>query len=105
MTPQTVDAYNGSLRDIVFPAAILQAPGFDPVADSAVNYGAAGWGAAHELTHGFDTAGRTIDAKGALRDWWTNRMPANSRHALRCLARSTRRTNPCQGYTSTPISP
>jgi putative endopeptidase len=71
MTPQTVDAYNGSLRDIVFPAAILQAPGFDANADAAVNYGAAGWGAAHELTHGFDDAGRTIDAQGALRDWWT----------------------------------
>jgi putative endopeptidase len=71
MTPQTVDAYNGLLRDIVFPAAILQAPGFDANADSAVNYGAAGWGAAHELTHGFDDAGSTIDANGALRDWWT----------------------------------
>jgi putative endopeptidase len=71
MTPQTVDAYNGSLRDIVFPAAILQPPGFDANADSAVNYGAAGWGAAHELTHGFDDFGRTVDTKGALRDWWT----------------------------------
>jgi len=71
MTPQTVDAYNGTLRDIVFPAAILGPPGFDVHADPAVNYGAAGWGAAHELTHGFDDAGRTIDAKGALRDWWT----------------------------------
>jgi putative endopeptidase len=71
MTPQTVDAYNGNLRDIVFPAAILQPPGFDANADPAVNYGAAGWGAAHELTHGFDDSGRTVDAKGALRDWWT----------------------------------
>ncbi|HMD58251.1 MAG TPA: M13 family metallopeptidase, partial [Steroidobacteraceae bacterium] len=71
MTPQTVDAYNGGLRDIVFPAAILQPPGFDPYADAAVNYGAAGWGAAHELTHGFDDEGRTVDAHGALRDWWT----------------------------------
>jgi putative endopeptidase len=71
MTPQTVDAYNGTLRDIVFPAAILQPPAFDAHADPAVNYGAAGWGAAHELTHGFDDAGRTVDAKGALRDWWT----------------------------------
>jgi putative endopeptidase len=70
MTPQTVDAYNGTLRDIVFPAAILQPPGFDANADPAVNYGAAGWGAAHELTHGFDDAGRTVDAEGALRDWW-----------------------------------
>jgi putative endopeptidase len=71
MTPQTVDAYNGTLRDIVFPAAVLQPPAFDPHADPAVNYGAAGWGAAHELTHGFDDMGRTVDAKGALRDWWT----------------------------------
>jgi putative endopeptidase len=76
MTPQTVDAYNGTLRDIVFPAAILQPPAFDANADPAVNYGAAGWGAAHELTHGFDDAGRTVDAKGALRDWWT---PADAR--------------------------
>jgi putative endopeptidase len=76
MTPQTVDAYNGNLRDIVFPAAILQPPGFDANADPAVNYGAAGWGAAHELTHGFDDVGRTVDAKGALRDWWT---PADAR--------------------------
>ncbi|MGO4467784.1 M13 family metallopeptidase [Pseudoduganella sp. RAF53_2] len=71
MTPQTNDAYNGSLRDIVFPAAILQAPIFDPNADPAINYGAAGGVIGHELTHGFDDEGRTIDADGALRDWWT----------------------------------
>ena len=71
MTPQTVDAYNGSLRDIVFPAAILQPPEFDPAADDAVNYGAIGGVIGHELTHGFDDQGRAIDAAGALRDWWT----------------------------------
>jgi putative endopeptidase len=71
MTPQTVDAYNGSLRDIVFPAAILQAPDFDPAADQAVNYGGIGAIIGHELTHGFDDQGRAIDASGALRDWWT----------------------------------
>ncbi|HVO00021.1 MAG TPA: M13-type metalloendopeptidase [Steroidobacteraceae bacterium] len=71
MTPQTVDAYNGSLRDIVFPAAILQAPEFDPEADAAVNYGSIGSTIGHELTHGFDDEGRTLDASGALRDWWT----------------------------------
>jgi len=71
MTPQTVDAYNGSLRDIIFPAAILQAPNFDPNADLAVNYGAIGAVIGHEMTHGFDDQGRTIDATGALRDWWT----------------------------------
>lgn len=71
MTPQTNDAYNGTLRDIVFPAAILQPPVFDPNADPAVNYGAIGAVIGHELTHGFDDEGRKIDAAGALRDWWT----------------------------------
>ena len=71
MTPQTNDAYNGTLRDIVFPAGILQAPIFDPDADPAVNYGAIGGVIGHELTHGFDDQGRKIDADGALRDWWT----------------------------------
>ncbi|MFI4868104.1 MAG: M13 family metallopeptidase [Steroidobacterales bacterium] len=72
LTPQTVDAYNGSLRDIVFPAAILQAPYFDPGADAAVNFGAIGAVIGHELTHGFDDQGRTLDAGGALHDWWTD---------------------------------
>ncbi len=71
MTPQTNDAYNGSLRDIVFPAGILQPPVFDPNADAAINYGAVGGIIGHELTHGFDDQGRKIDADGALRDWWT----------------------------------
>ena len=71
MTPQTNDAYNGSLRDIVFPSGILQPPMFDPAADPAVNYGAIGGVIGHELTHGFDDEGRKLDASGALRDWWT----------------------------------
>jgi putative endopeptidase len=71
MTPQTNDAYNGSLRDIVFPAGILQAPIFDAGADPAINYGAIGGVIGHEMTHGFDDQGRHIDASGALRDWWT----------------------------------
>jgi putative endopeptidase len=73
MTPQTNDAYNGTLRDIVFPAGILQPPIFDPNADPAINYGAAGAVIGHELTHGFDDQGRKIDAAGALRDWWTDK--------------------------------
>ena len=73
MTPQTNDAYNGSLRDIVFPAGILQPPIFDPEADPAINYGAAGGVIGHELTHGFDDQGRKIDASGTLRDWWTKK--------------------------------
>jgi putative endopeptidase len=71
MTPQTNDAYNGALRDIVFPAGILQAPLFDANADPAINYGAIGGVIGHELTHGFDDEGRHLDAAGALRDWWT----------------------------------
>ena len=71
MTPQTNDAYNGSLRDIVFPAGILQPPMFDPAADPAINYGAIGAVIGHELTHGFDDEGRKLDASGQLRDWWT----------------------------------
>jgi len=71
MTPQTNDAYNGSLRDIAFPAGILQAPMFDAAADPAINYGAIGGVIGHELTHGFDDQGRKIDVDGALRDWWT----------------------------------
>ena len=70
MTPQTNDAYNGSLIDIVFPAVILQPPIFDPSADPAVNYGAVGGVIGHELTHGFDDQGRKYDSKGTLRDWW-----------------------------------
>ena len=71
MTPQTNDAYNGSLIDIVFPAVILQPPIFDPDADPAINYGAVGGVIGHELTHGFDDQGRKYDSQGRLRDWWT----------------------------------
>ena len=72
MSPATVDAYNGGLENkIVFPAGILQPPFFDPKADLAVNYGAAGAIIGHEIMHGFDDQGRKIDENGAVRDWWT----------------------------------
>jgi putative endopeptidase len=72
MTPQTVNAYYNSVRnEIVFPAAILQAPFFDPNADPAVNYGGIGAVIGHEITHGFDDQGRKTDGDGVLRDWWT----------------------------------
>ena len=71
MTPQTVNAYyNPVFNEIVFPAAILQAPFFDPLADAAVNYGAIGVVIAHEMSHGFDDQGRKSDGAGVLRDWW-----------------------------------
>jgi putative endopeptidase len=71
MTPQTVNAYYASTKnEIVFPAAILQPPFFDPKADPAVNYGAIGGVIGHEITHGFDDQGRKSDGDGMLRDWW-----------------------------------
>ena len=72
MTPQTVNAYYQSTNnEIVFPAAILQPPFFDPKADDAVNYGAIGAVIGHEIGHGFDDQGRKSDGAGNLTDWWT----------------------------------
>ncbi|MBC7769885.1 MAG: M13 family metallopeptidase [Phycisphaerales bacterium] len=72
MTPQTVNAYyNPVFNEIVFPAAILQAPFFDAKADPAVNYGAIGGVIGHEMGHGFDDQGAKSDAQGVLRDWWS----------------------------------
>ena len=72
MTPQTVNAYYTPVKnEIVFPAAILQPPFFDPKADPAVNYGGIGAVIGHEITHGFDDQGRKSDGTGMLRDWWT----------------------------------
>ncbi|HET7230385.1 MAG TPA: M13 family metallopeptidase [Longimicrobium sp.] len=72
MTPQTVNAYyNASNNEIVFPAAILQPPYFDPKADDAVNYGGIVAVIGHEVSHAFDDQGRKSDGAGNLRDWWT----------------------------------
>jgi putative endopeptidase len=72
MTPQTVNAYyNYANNEIVFPAAILQPPFFDPHADMAVNFGGIGGVIGHEMTHGFDDQGRKSDGDGVLTDWWT----------------------------------
>jgi len=72
MTPQQINAYYNPLNnEIVFPAAILQPPFFDPNADAAVNYGAIGAVIGHEMGHGFDDQGRKFGPKGAMQDWWT----------------------------------
>ncbi len=72
MTPMTVNAYaNFGMVEIVFPAAILQPPVFDPKADPAVNYGGIGAVIGHELSHHFDDQGSKFDAHGQLTDWWT----------------------------------
>lgn len=73
MLPQTVNAYyNSTKNEIVFPAAILQQPFFGISADPAVNYGAIGGVIGHEIGHGFDDQGSKSDAKGELRNWWTD---------------------------------
>lgn len=73
MTPQTVNAYyNPGMNEIVFPAAILQPPFFDPDADDAANYGGIGAVIGHEIGHGFDDQGAKYDGDGNLVDWWTD---------------------------------
>lgn len=72
MTPMTVNAYaNFGMNEIVFPAAILQPPFFDPNADPAVNYGGIGAVIGHEISHHFDDQGAKYDENGRLADWWT----------------------------------
>ena len=72
MTPQTVNAYyNAGMNEIVFPAAILQDPFFDPDRDEAANYGAIGAVIGHEVGHGFDDQGSKFDGDGRLTDWWS----------------------------------
>ena len=78
MTPQTVNAYyNSTFNEIVFPAAILQAPFFDLNADPAVNYGGIGAVIGHEMGHGFDDQGSKSDFAGIQRNWWTDADRAN----------------------------
>jgi putative endopeptidase len=73
MSPQTVNAYYNPLKnEIVFPAAILQPPFFDPKADPALNYGGIGAVIGHEIMHGFDDQGSQFDATGANANWWTD---------------------------------
>ena len=78
MTPQTVNAVEMPLNNALnFPAAILQAPFFDPAAPAAANYGAIGSVIGHEISHTFDSEGSDFDAEGRVRDWWT---PADRAH-------------------------
>ena len=84
MTPQTVNAYyNATGNEIVFPAAYLQPPYFNPRADDAVNYGAIGATIGHEIGHGFDDHGSRYDGTGALNNWWSDA----DRHTFEALTR------------------
>lgn len=72
MTPQTINAYyDPSNNEIVFPAAILQPPFYNPEADDAVNIGAIGFVIAHEISHAFDANGSKYDEYGNYNEWWT----------------------------------
>jgi len=78
MTPPTINAYyNPPFNEIVFPAAILQPPFFDPGADDAVNYGGIGAVIGHEISHGFDDQGSKYNGKGVFENWWTKQDRAN----------------------------
>nr|WP_274922083.1 M13 family metallopeptidase [Providencia sp. G1(2023)] len=86
MTPQTVNAYfNPVQNEIVFPAAILQAPFFDPNVDPAYNYGAIGAVIGHEMGHGFDDQGSLYDGTGQLRNWWSDSAKEHFKQKLRSL--------------------
>ncbi|HKO58581.1 MAG TPA: M13 family metallopeptidase, partial [Thermoanaerobaculia bacterium] len=88
MTPPTINAYNnGSLNEIVFPAGILQWPFFDPNMDDAFNYGAIGSVIGHEITHGFDDEGSQYDARGNLRNWWTEEDKKKFEERAECIVR------------------
>ena len=103
MTPQTINAYyNPTFNEVVFPAAILQPPFFDPNADPAVNYGGIGGVIGHEMGHGFDDQGAKSDARGVLRNWWQPEDDGGVPEAhRRTLPSSTTRSTCCLGSTST----
>ena len=98
MTPQTVNAYyNASFNEIVFPAAILQAPFFDAHADAAVNFGGIGAVIAHEMGHGFDDQGSKYDANGVLTDWWTSEDRARFTERTKSLVEQYSQYEPVPG--------
>ena len=98
MTPQTVNAYyNPNLNEIVFPAAILQAPFFDPGADAAVNYGGIGAVIGHEMGHGFDDQGAKSDGNGEQRDWWTDADKAAFKTKTTALVAQYNEFEPLEG--------
>ncbi|HET9470538.1 MAG TPA: M13 family metallopeptidase, partial [Usitatibacter sp.] len=99
MTPQTVNAYyNPEINEVVFPAAILQKPFFDPAADDAVNYGAIGAVIGHEISHGFDDSGSQYDGLGNLRNWWTKQDHENFAARTAALVAQYDAYSPIPGY-------
>ncbi len=100
MTPQTVNAYyNPLMNEIVFPAAYLQTPNFNPAADDAANYGAIGMTIGHEISHGFDDSGSQYDGTGNLRDWWTAEDHKRFDEKTGALVAQFNAYSPVPGYT------
>ena len=86
MNPQTVNAYyEPSMNVIVFPAAILQPPFFNPDAEDAANYGGIGAVIGHEIGHGIAAQGAQYDGDGVLNDWWTTDDKANFEKRTKAL--------------------
>ena len=99
MTPMTINAYsNPTMVEIVFPAAILQPPFFDPNADPAVNYGGIGAVIGHEMSHQFDDQGAKYDLHGNLVDWWTPADAANFQSRLDKLGAQYDAYEPLPGF-------
>ncbi|NUR45476.1 MAG: M13 family peptidase [Sphingomonas sp.] len=98
MTPMTINAYaNFGMVEIVFPAAILQPPFFDPNADPALNYGGIGAVIGHELSHHFDDQGAKYDKSGRLTDWWTPQDVANFNSRIDALGKQYDAYEPLPG--------
>jgi putative endopeptidase len=101
LTPQTVNAYNyAPFSVVVFTAALLQPPAFDPAEDAALAYGGIGAIIGHELTHAFDDVGRTYDHEGRHRDWWT---PADQAAFAAMSDRLVREFDSCEALPGVPV--
>jgi predicted metalloendopeptidase len=99
MTPQTINAYYNPLKnEIVFPAAILQPPFFNPAADDAVNYGGIAAVIGHEVSHGFDDQGSQFDGDGNLRNWWTKIDREKFSKLTKALSAQYSSYSPLPGY-------
>jgi putative endopeptidase len=102
MTPQTVNAYyNPEMNEIVFPAAILQPPFFNPKADDAVNYGGIGAVIGHEISHGFDDQGSQYDGNGNLLSapgWFTQDDLGKFKAKTHALVEQYAAYEPVPGY-------
>ncbi len=98
MTPQTVNAVNLPLQNALnFPAAILEAPFFDPKADAASNYGSIGAVIGHEISHSFDNSGAEFDAQGRMANWWTPEDQAHFKAAGQKLVEQYNAYEPLPG--------